>query len=79
MDWSKSREYGVRWCFGSGSRKKQAGASASRKIEGVMGYGHISPKLKGKGFSACVTPANLYGLVTMAVAGKNPETASLRV
>ena len=60
-------------------KRIQVGASASRKMEGVMGYGHMCGKLKGKVLSARVTPAYLYGLVTMAVAGKNLETASLRV
>ena len=34
----------------------QAGASAWRKVEGVMGDRHISRRLKGKVLSSCVTP-----------------------
>ena len=40
-------------------KRIQAGASAWRKVEGVMGNRHISRKLKGKMHSSCITPAYL--------------------
>ena len=51
-------------------RKIQAGASARRKMEWVMGDRHISRKLKGKLLSSCVTPVYLYDLGTIAVTAK---------
>ena len=54
-------------------RRVQAGASAWRKVEGVMGDRHISQKLKGKILNACITPAYLYGLETLAMTEKQQE------
>ena len=45
----------------------QAGANVWRKVEGVMLDINISKKLKGKVLRACVTPACLYGLETVAL------------
>ena len=46
-------------------RRIQAGATAWRKVEGIMLDTQISKKLKGKVLRACVTPACLYGLETV--------------
>ena len=48
-------------------RRTQAGANAWRKLEGVMLDRQISKKLKGKVPRACVAPACLYGLETVAL------------
>ena len=45
----------------------QTGANAWRKVEGVMLDRKISKMLKGKVLRACVTPACLYGLETVAL------------
>ena len=47
-------------------RRIQVGASAWRKVEGVMGDIHVCRKQKGKVISSWKTPAYLYGLETMA-------------
>ena len=52
-------------------RRVQAGANASRQVEGVMSDRHISKKLKGKILGACVTPEMLYGLETLPVSEKH--------
>ena len=44
-----------------------AGANAWRKVEGVMGDGHISRKHKGNVVSPCVMPAYMNALETMAL------------
>ena len=49
-------------------RRVQAGASAWRKVEGVVGNRHISRKLKGK-----ITPAYLYGLEAVTMTEKQQE------
>ena len=54
-------------------RRIQAGVSAWRKVEGVMGDRHISLKLEGKVISSCITTACLYGLETMAKMEKQLE------
>ena len=36
-------------------------------MEGVTGDRHIPGKLKGKVLNACITPAYLYGVETMAM------------
>ena len=51
-------------------RRIQAGTSAWRKVEGMMGDRHISRKLKGKVLNSCITPAYLCGLETMAMTCK---------
>ena len=51
----------------------QAGASARRKVEGVMVDRHISRKLKGNGLNSCIVPAYLYSLETMAMTEKQQE------
>ena len=51
----------------------QAGASAWRKVESVLGDKNIFRKLKGKVLSSCVTPAYLIGLETMAMTDKQKE------
>ena len=48
-------------------RRIQAGANAWRKVKGFMLDRTISKKLKGKVLRACVTPACLYGLETVAL------------
>ena len=48
-------------------RRIQAGASAFRKVEGVMVDRKISRKLKGKVLDSCVVPASTYGLETLAL------------
>ena len=45
----------------------QAGANVWRKVERVLLDRKISKKLKGKVIRACVTPACLYGLETVAL------------
>ena len=50
-----------------------AGASAWRKVEGVMLDIHMSRKLKGKVLSSCIIPAYLYGLETLAMTEKQHE------
>ena len=54
-------------------RRIQAGASAWRKVQGVIADRHISRKLKGKVLSSCITPAHLHGLETMAMTEKQQE------
>ena len=54
-------------------RRIQAGASAWRKVEGVMGDRHISRKLRENVLSSSITPANLYGLEIMAMTEKQQE------
>ena len=46
---------------------KENRARIGRKVEGVMLERKISKKLKGKVLRACVTPAHLYGLETVAL------------
>ena len=48
-------------------RRIQAGANAWRKVEGFMLDRTISKKLIEKVMRACVTPACLYGLETVAL------------
>ena len=48
-------------------RRIQAGENAWRKVEGVMLDRQISKMLKGKVLGACVAPACLYGLETVAL------------
>ena len=48
-------------------RRVQAGANASRSVEGVMADRRISNRLKGKVVSTCVTPACLFGTETLAL------------
>ena len=48
-------------------RRRQAGANAWRKVEGVMLDRKISKKLKGKVLRTCVTPACPYSLETVAL------------
>ena len=50
-------------------RRVQTGASAWKKVEGVMGDRHISRKV----LNSCITPAYLYDLETMAMAEKQQE------
>ena len=54
-------------------RRVQAGASALRKVEGVMGDRHICQKLNGKVLNSCITPAYLNGLETKAMTKKQQE------
>ena len=54
-------------------RRVQTGASAWRKVAGVIGDRHISRKLKGKVLNSCITPAYLYGLETMAMTKNQQE------
>ena len=54
-------------------QKTETGGNAWRKMEGVMGDRYISRKLKGRELSACMTPAYLYGLETMAMMEKQQE------
>ena len=54
-------------------RRVQAGVSAWRKVDGVMGDRHISRKLKRKVFNSCITQAYQYGLETMAMIEKQQE------
>ena len=54
-------------------RRVQAGTTAWRKAEGVMGDRHISRKLKGKVLNSRITPAYIYGLETMAMREKQQE------
>ena len=51
----------------------QAGASAWRKVEGVMGDGHISRKQKGNVLSSCITSACLYGQENMVMTEKQQK------
>ena len=44
-----------------------AGANAWRKVEEVMGDRRISRKRKGNVLSACVTPAHMNALETVAL------------
>ena len=55
---------------GTAARRVQAGASAWRKVEGIMGDRCISRQLKGKVLSSCITPAYLYGLQTLVMTEK---------
>ena len=54
-----------------GKRKRGRPRMRWRQVEGVMSDRHISKKLKGKVLGACVTPAMLYGLVTLPVSEKH--------
>ena len=48
-------------------QRVQARANAWRAVEGVMADRRISKRLKGKVVSTYVTPACLYGRVTLAL------------
>lgn len=48
-------------------RRVQARANASRKVAGVTMDKTISNKLKGKVLKACIIPASVRGLETMAL------------
>ena len=54
-------------------RGVQAGASAWRNAEGVMGDRHTYRRLNGKVLNSCITPAYLYDLETMAMIEKQEE------
>ena len=48
-------------------RTVQAGAAAWRRVEGIMWDRKLNKLLKGKVLEACVVPACIYGLGTLAV------------
>ena len=50
-----------------------AGASAWKKVKGLMGDRHIFRKLKGKFLNSCITSAQLYDLETMTMTEKQQK------
>ena len=48
-------------------RRVQAGAAAWRRVEGIMWDRKLKKQLKGKVLEACVVPACIYGLGTLAL------------
>ena len=48
-------------------RRVQAGAAAWRRVEGIMWDRRLEKQLKGKVLEACLVPACIYGLGTLAL------------
>ena len=54
-------------------RRVQAGAAAWRRVEGIMWDRKLKKQLKGKVLEACVVPACIYGLGTLALTERQEE------
>ena len=54
-------------------RRVQAGAAAWRRTDGIMWDRKLKKQLKGKLLEACVVPACIYGLGTLAPTGRQEE------
>ena len=54
-------------------RRVEAGASAWRRVEGVMWDRKLKKQLKGKVLEACVVPACIYGLGTLPLIERHKE------
>ena len=54
-------------------RRVQAGAAAWRRVEGIMWDRKLKKQLKGKVLEACVVPACVYRLGTLALTERQEE------
>ena len=54
-------------------RRVQVGAAAWRRVEGIMWDRKLKKQLKGKLLEACVVPACIYGLGTLALTERQEE------
>ena len=54
-------------------RRVEAGAAAWRRVEGIMWDRKLKKQLKGKVLEACVVPACIYGLGTLALTERQEE------
>ena len=54
-------------------RRVQAGATAWRRVEGIMWGRKLKKQLKGEVLETCVVPACIYGLGTLALTKRQEE------
>ena len=54
-------------------RRMQAGAAAWRRVEGIIWDRKLEKQLKGKVLEACVVPACIYGLGTLALTKRHDD------